>query len=723
VTPHNNVDFTRRLILTASAALFLPLRSFPEGGDGPVVCWKLDDDGDAAREDISGAEDPVVSRTRHARWIGRGQNRALRLDGYSVWVEHSASHIQLNSGFITVSAWIALESYPVNEAALVQLEFLPDCKCALTIDKWGYVRLRVRRAGQISACCTEEPVPRGRWTHLAGSLESSGLGLYLNGVRHAHADSSTQGIRSQTTTHITLGRLPDSPVIAETFPTGVLNGLLRDVRIFDSGLSRTAVESILNESRPDSAPDLEINGTWCGDDVHRPAYHALPPRAWTNEPHGLVRFGGRYHLFYQKDANGPFWGHINWGHMTSDDLYQWTEMPVALSPEAGPDSEGCWSGSVIEHGGNLAILYTGGDGKRASICMARSHDGVSFSKHPGNPVIAQPPSGHNFPEFRDPFVWREEDTFYMIIGSAIKDVGGAALLYRSKDLINWEYKKPLLVGDRESSGVFWEMPVFFRAGDERVLIVCEVPGRASYWVGSWKDETFSPRDTYPKRLELFNHMLSPTPHILPDGRVIAMGIIPDQRSPKDCWRAGWAHLYSLPRLFSIDSSGHLCQSPYEGIYDWLSPFASVSDLPIPRGAMQPLTKVPSKSLHFRVTIRKGDSRAIVLRLYASGDLQEFTDLRYEWEYGRLTLDRSHSSLSSSVVKDIQQSTHFPSSEGALHVEAFLDASVLEVFLDHKNAFGTRIYPTLDSSTGILLGAEGGSAFLETFAASQIKTAK
>jgi beta-fructofuranosidase len=49
--------------------------------------------------------------------------------------------------------------------------------------------------------------------------------------------------------------------------------------------------------------------------------------------------------------------------------------------------------------------------------------------------------------FRDHCVWREGDSWYQVIGSGIRGEGGAALLYRSNDLLHWEYLHPLLVGD------------------------------------------------------------------------------------------------------------------------------------------------------------------------------------------------------------------------------------------------------------------------------------
>jgi beta-fructofuranosidase len=406
--------------------------------------------------------------------------------------------------------------------------------------------------------------------------------------------------------------------------------------------------------------------------------------------------------------------------MTSPDLYRWTEVPVALSPEPGPDNEGCWSGSVIDYNGKLAIIYTGGDGHRASICLALSDDGIHFTKHPGNPVIPQPPEGQGFPEFRDPFVWRQGDTYYLIIGSAITGKGGTALLYRSTDLINWEYRKPLLVGDRETSGVFWEMPVFVKLGEQHALIVCEVPGRASYWVGTWKDETFTPHSMCPQRLELFNHLLSPTPHILEDGRVVTMGIIPDERSPKECRRAGWAHHYSLPRLISVDAQGRIHQSAFEGIESWGESVASTSNLDLTDGSMKQVEQASGTALNIRVVFKKGDSHSVTLRFRCSTDGREYTELRYHWEIGRLILDRTHSSLDVDVKRDLQDSTYFPDTKDSLEMNLFLDGSVLEAFVDQRSAFATRIYPTLPASTGVWVGSEGAGAKIESLTVKRIK---
>jgi beta-fructofuranosidase len=398
--------------------------------------------------------------------------------------------------------------------------------------------------------------------------------------------------------------------------------------------------------------------------------------------------------------------------MTSPDLLGWTEMPVALSPETGPDAEGCWSGSVTEFEGKLAIIYTGGDGKRASICLALSEDGIHFTKHRSNPVIAEPPQGHGFPEFRDPFVWREGGFYYLMIGSAVKDVGGTALLYRSKDLVNWEYRKQLYSGSHKDSGVFWEMPIFVKVGELHALVVCEVPGRASYWVGTWKDETFTPISDAPRRLELFNHTLSPTPLVDKNGEIVVMGIIPDERHPKATWAAGWAHLYSLPRVFSADASGLLRQRPHACVEQCCKPLQSIPEIHLTGAGVQSVDGIAERSLRIRATFRRGDSTSVSLFVRRSPDGKEQTEIRYTWESAQLTLNRTQSSLDPLGVRAAHSVDYTIAEKDSIQLDVIVDRSVLEVYVDHRATFSAGIYPTLDQSDGVGFAATGTGARVE-----------
>src|SRR5439155_19020700 len=107
-------------------------------------------------------------------------------------------------------------------------------------------------------------------------------------------------------------------------------------------------------------------------------------------------------------------------------------------------------------------LYTGivsspdGSSFREAQCSATSTDDLqTWTKSPSNPVIAAPPPGMDAVGFRDPYVWKEGDGWACVIGSGIVGQGGAILLYRSRDLVHWDYVGPLYAGDSRVTAPLW----------------------------------------------------------------------------------------------------------------------------------------------------------------------------------------------------------------------------------------------------------------------------
>src|ERR1043165_2128275 len=64
--------------------------------------------------------------------------------------------------------------------------------------------------------------------------------------------------------------------------------------------------------------------------TYRPIFHFSPAKNWTNDPNGLVYYGGVYHMFYQYNPYGDLWGHMTWAHATSKDLMRWDDLPIAI---------------------------------------------------------------------------------------------------------------------------------------------------------------------------------------------------------------------------------------------------------------------------------------------------------------------------------------------------------------------------------------------------------
>src|ERR1700730_16109255 len=95
---------SRRAFLVGAAGLLLPRLACGQSRWDSILYWKLDDTGDAARELDGGATDPITSRTGHAIWVGSGRDRALRLDGYSVWLSHERAQLPVHANSLTIAA-------------------------------------------------------------------------------------------------------------------------------------------------------------------------------------------------------------------------------------------------------------------------------------------------------------------------------------------------------------------------------------------------------------------------------------------------------------------------------------------------------------------------------------------------------------------------------------------------------------------------------------------
>lgn len=73
-------------------------------------------------------------------------------------------------------------------------------------------------------------------------------------------------------------------------------------------------------------------------------------------------------------------------------------------------------------------------------------------------------------DFRDPKIWKEEDTYYLIVGSKDNRQIGQVVLCSSKDLKEWKFETVLAANSTGKVGTMWECPDFFPLGDKHVLI-------------------------------------------------------------------------------------------------------------------------------------------------------------------------------------------------------------------------------------------------------------
>jgi beta-fructofuranosidase len=151
----------------------------------------------------------------------------------------------------------------------------------------------------------------------------------------------------------------------------------------------------------------------------------------------------------------------------------------------------------------------------------------------------------------------------MIVGSGVEKVGGCILLYRSKDMKNWEYQHQLTSGSLKGTptlnpcddGEMWECPEFFALDGQHVLIYSTM-GKV-FWQSGILDEPKMKFKTMKTGLLDLDAFYAPKTQLDASGRRILWGWIPERRPPAAMLDAGWSGMMNLPRVMNLDRDGTL----------------------------------------------------------------------------------------------------------------------------------------------------------------------
>jgi beta-fructofuranosidase len=464
-------------------------------------------------------------------------------------------------------------------------------------------------------------------------------------------------------------------------------------------------------------------------DPHRPQFHFVSPAGWLNDPNGVSQWNGRYHLFYQYNPRTAMHADIHWGHATSLDLVHWTDEPIALTPSAGPDADGCWSGVLVNDRGTPTLVYSGnrdGVGQRACLAIG-DPDLRRWTKDPANPVIADPPDDLDLVEFRDHCVWRSGDEWLQLIGSGIKGQGGTALLYRSQDLRSWHYVGPILVGDANDhdlwTGSVWECIDLFRLGrpadptpDVLLLSVWEAEAThyGVYQIGRFDGERFELAEKH--HLDYgFNYFYAAQSFPDEQGRRVLFGWIQEGRPIPDQVDAGWSGVMSLPRHITMTEDGQLHQQPVEEVKQLRSDNHQLNRTTLQPGQTRWLPDIAGDQLDIELTLNLPLGATVQLGILVTPDRSEETLITLHCdETGALSLalDRTYSSLNASLDSRALSGTFNLNQDGAVDLRIIIDHSVLEIFANGR-PLTARIYPTRADARNIHLTADNVAVNVES----------
>jgi beta-fructofuranosidase len=346
---------------------------------------------------------------------------------------------------------------------------------------------------------------------------------------------------------------------------------------------------------------------------------------------------------------------------------------------------------------------------------------MSWRKYPGNPVIAAPPQGMEITGFRDPCVWREGEEWFLAIGSGIKGQGGMVLLYRSQDLVHWDYlhllckgrKDELLPGnDPVSTGEMWECPDFFPLADKHALII-STQGAVIYSVGRYVNQYLHPE--VQGKADLGGSYYAARSTADEKGRRILWGWIREGRSDAAQRAAGWAGVMSLPRVLTLGQDGRLAMAPapeLEALRGKHHRFGEMPPPPAPFSSSHIAFSARGDSLEIQAEFELAASDPVGLKVRVAPHGEEQTSITYNRTSRQLIVDRERSSLSPDVDRGSQGGPFALAADETLKLHVFLDASVIEIFANDRACLTSRIYPSRADSLGLGAIVRSGKARLK-----------
>ena len=633
---------------------------------------------------------------------------AFQFDGYSTWFEGGMDSEKAADNF-TLSFCLAPQEYSDQGDGIFSCFNEAERKgLYIKLMKHGKIEVGFGNGREIFFFSSiNKHTEKNTWNMISVIFrkDAGWCDLYINGILSNRRQFPRHMRLDWPEGKLCLGKyMADSTY--EEKKTGVFCGWMKGILVHDYCLSFAEAER-LHAQYPcgQKVAALSINRAAWKNDIQRPAYHLIAPGKWMNEPDAPVYYKGNYHIFYQANVHAPIWNHIQWGHMISTDMVHWRDLPLALETEEGTlDPDGCWSGSaLIDKNGLPRIYYTAGNNEKfpnQSVAMAVSDaEDIELTRwHKQDSPVQEQTEGW-MGEFRDPFVWLEKDTYFMLVGTGDENNGGGnAILYSSGDGLDWTSHGFLLDYEYEKNeelGHVWELPVLLPLRDANgniychilLLCACQIENAAVetyYFLGYWNSEEKSFHKFHEKAmlLDLGNGTFTgPSGFVTPDKRSVLFTIAQGKRKGEEEFYSGWAHNGGLPLELSI-AEGKLRLKPIREIYA------------LKKKKLLELADVSSGEANRQLALIKGNRLWMLL----CTDCDEAGIVTCcEEQRIKVYYDRKTGRLGAEDEKQICMGKYRGTEDlvaldgGEIRMEYFLDHSMIEVYLNEQKSMSLRNY--------------------------------
>jgi beta-fructofuranosidase len=226
-------------------------------------------------------------------------------------------------------------------------------------------------------------------------------------------------------------------------------------------------------------------------------------------------------------------------------------------------------------------------------------------------------------------------------------------------------------------------------------------------VGDIQNERFVPDQQVPENLEVINRLLSPSVWQIADSQYVAMAIIPDEIREVPTYQQGWAHLFSLPRVWTL-RNGKICQMPLPALKQLRDKESRIAKENLVRSK---LIYDGKRQVEIDAVFYPQDASQFGFQLQTNGG-KEKSFIYYDVKKQRLVADHTKSSLQMGIPLEIRTGNlHLPMNS-PVRFHLFIDGSVIEGFVNDEYAFTSRFFPKNAENVQVQLYSKKGKTEAE-----------
>lgn len=723
----------------------------------------------------------LYKESEDPQWRDTGVvNGSLLFDGYSQYIRYDCSQYKVSQDSLTISCYVAprvfewddpngKENGTDNLTTIVSQCYKSD-NAGFVLGYWRYGELSFQVGlgdRWISVWSGENKLSKYEWNHVVAQFDGANgeMRLYLNGEL-VGKETFFEGaqIYRAVDEYLYIGR-NNYPTSNSTAPERMVSGMMDEIKIYNAVLDEEYIQEYYQTNGlPEIAyEDITLQNILT-DDIYKTQFHGGPYQNWMNEPHAPIYYKGVYHLFFQLNITGPYWKQICWGHLTSDDMVNWTPQPEVITPTEGSVApDGVWSGgSTYDSNGVPVLFFTAGNDSYLQSddgLISNQNCGYAIPADPDDPYLTEWIVGEELAikqqagqgrrgEFRDMHVWQEDGVWYMTVcGGSSTSAGGTVLLYSTDTLtvdystnsaeMNWVYRGEMYTmrNQPQTFGTSWELPVCLPLSNEdgtitkHVLIISPAPASTAdnkiyYFLGEFDKTTykFIPDEGFetPHMFDYGSNVFTgPSGFINPnDGEVYIFSVMQDYRSTQEVADSGWANCAGLARRIWLNDEGtDVCIEATDNLDAYATELVSGDNLTLD-GANELLSDVDEDMLRIDVTIRNVSATAFGINVKSGNGGNDNTV--YTYNVSSSTITGATLNRGSTCANSTTSGALALNSDGTLTMQIYIDRSLVEAFFNDTKALSIRSYADFDS-TGISLFAEGGEVEIVSLSVSRMQS--